>query len=222
MISGRNAYVIHGGDLRTASTYTISSESVGTYTYNVGYYDDTRVLSYIDTLNAEVGALQEECADIKYNFTSYVTKSALEGASYITMADVDAQGFLKSIPSYYITETELNDAGYLTAVPAEYVNEDTLNRRLSSYVSELELEGMCYVDIWSLDSMGYLTSHQDLSAYVTKQQLSDSSYVTQRQLDGASYISSIPNYYITESELSACGYTIPLSSAQMNTLFPLN
>jgi len=59
----------------------------------------------------------------------------------------------------------------------------------------------------------------------TKTQINNMSYVSNSDLNtrlsNAAYISSIPAEYITETELSACGYTVPLTQAQMDTLFPI-
>ena len=47
-------------------------------------------------------------------------------SNYYTKAQVDAKGYLTSIPSEYVTETEMNNKGYLTSVPSEYVTESEL------------------------------------------------------------------------------------------------
>ncbi len=45
---------------------------------------------------------------------------------------------------------------------------------------------------------------------------------TKNEIEAMGYISSIPSEYITESELSACGYTVALTQAEMDTLFPIS
>lgn len=45
---------------------------------------------------------------------------------------------------------------------------------------------------------------------------------TKTQIDNAGFLKTIPGEYITETELSACGYTVALTQAQLDTLFPIN
>ena len=53
-------------------------------------------------------------------------------SNYYTKAQVDAKGYLTSIPSEYITETEMNNKGYLTSVPSEYITQSELNTVLGN------------------------------------------------------------------------------------------
>lgn len=52
--------------------------------------------------------------------------------NYYTKAQIDAKGYLTSVPSEYVTDSELNTKGYLTSVPAEYVTETELNNVLGN------------------------------------------------------------------------------------------
>lgn len=60
------------------------------------------------------------------------TGSGADMSNYYTKAQVDAKGYLTSIPSEYVTETEINNKGYLTSVPSEYVTQSELNTVLSN------------------------------------------------------------------------------------------
>lgn len=84
MISARNAHVIHGGNINTATPVTIQSSAVDTYTYNVGYYDDTKIKERISLLESEVSELQSEDENFKYrlsllesNESKWATKTEL-------------------------------------------------------------------------------------------------------------------------------------------------
>ena len=60
------------------------------------------------------------------------TGGGADMSNYYTKAQVDAKGYLTSIPSEYVTETEMNNKGYLTSVPSEYVTESELNAVLGN------------------------------------------------------------------------------------------
>ena len=60
------------------------------------------------------------------------TGGGADMSNYYTKAQVDAKGYLTSIPSEYVTETEMNNKGYLTSVPSEYVTQSELNTVLSN------------------------------------------------------------------------------------------
>lgn len=60
------------------------------------------------------------------------TGGGADMTNYYTKAQVDAKGYLTSVPSEYVTETEMNNKGYLTSVPSEYVTESELNTVLSN------------------------------------------------------------------------------------------
>lgn len=60
------------------------------------------------------------------------TGGGADMSNYYTKAQVDAKGYLTSIPSEYVTETEINNKGYLTSVPSEYVTQSELNTVLSN------------------------------------------------------------------------------------------
>ena len=60
------------------------------------------------------------------------TGGGADMSNYYTKAQVDAKGYLTSIPSEYVTETEMNNKGYLTSVPSEYITESELNTVLGN------------------------------------------------------------------------------------------
>lgn len=60
------------------------------------------------------------------------TGGGADMTNYYTKAQVDAKGYLTSVPSEYVTEAEMNNKGYLTSVPSEYVTETELNTVLGN------------------------------------------------------------------------------------------
>ena len=58
--------------------------------------------------------------------------SGADMSKYYTKAQIDAKGYLTSVPSEYVTETEMNNKGFLTSVPSEYVTESELNTVLGN------------------------------------------------------------------------------------------
>ena len=83
------------------------------------------------------------------------------------------------------TSDLVNDSGFLTQIPDEYVTEA------------------------ELDSKGYLTEHQSLENYATKDYVSNAltPYAKKSDIpDVSGFITSIPDEYVTETELDAKGY----------------
>ena len=60
------------------------------------------------------------------------TGGGADMSNYYTKAQVDAKGYLTSVPSEYVTEAEMNNKGYLTSVPSEYITESELNTILGN------------------------------------------------------------------------------------------
>ena len=140
---------------------------------------------------------------------------------------------LQSIPSEYVTETVLNDKGYLTEVPSEYITESELNNK--NYVIKTELDNFVLVDDFislaeTVDDKvdanvlsGYSTTshtHDDKQDVITDLdsiranaalgatalQSVPEEYITNTELTSKGYLTEIPSEYITESELNAKGY----------------
>ena len=60
------------------------------------------------------------------------TGGGADMSNYYTKAQVDAKGYLTSVPSEYVTEAEMNNKGYLTSIPSEYITETELNTVLGN------------------------------------------------------------------------------------------
>lgn len=135
-----------------------------------------------------------------WNHGTYFKCGAVDLSPYYTKSQIDAKGYLTSVPAEYITESELNAKGYLTGVPVGYVTEEELNAK------------------------GYLTEHQDISGKqdvisdldtirsgaalgATALQSVPYEYVTESELNNKGYLTSIPSEYVTESELLNMGYS---------------
>lgn len=60
MINGKNPYKLDSGDIVTSKKKLLSGESINTYTYNVTYYDDTKVKQRLSYLESEVSDIQSQ------------------------------------------------------------------------------------------------------------------------------------------------------------------
>ena len=82
MISYSTPYTLASGNISTENVYSVESEQMIAYTYNVGYYDDTKIKQRISLLESEVSDLQR--ADEGFNRRlsliegSYATKSEVQ------------------------------------------------------------------------------------------------------------------------------------------------
>ena len=153
------------------------------------------------------------------NDSGYLTSVPSE---YITETELSAKGYLTEHQdiSNLATKTELNSKAntnhthsqYLTTIPQEYITETELNSALSTKANTS--------DIPSLD--GYATEtfvtnkiaeaslsggEVDLSGLATKDELT-SGLATKANTDHthSQYLTTIPQEYITETELEAKGY----------------
>ena len=131
---------------------------------------------------------ETELTDKNYADKTYVTQA-------VSNVKVDLTGYAKTsdIPTKVSQLT--NDKGYLSSVPSEYVTEEKLNAK------------------------GYLTEHQDISNLALKSEIPDvSSFITSDDLptvptkvsdlaNDSNFITSIPEEYITETELKSNYYT---------------
>lgn len=89
--------------------------------------------------------------------------------------------------SNYALKSEIPDvSGFLTKVPDEYITET------------------------ELDAKGYLTEHQSLAGYAKLTDIPDvSGYALKSEIpDVSGFITSIPDEYITDSELAGKGYAL--------------
>jgi hypothetical protein len=119
---------------------------------------------------------------------------------YYTKSQIDAKGYLTTIPLEYITETELNAKGYLTSIPSEFITESELNAK--GYLTSIPSE---FITETELAANNYSKTQIDTNHY-TKTQI-DTNIYTKAQIDTKGYLSIIPAEYITESELAASNYT---------------
>ena len=110
--------------------------------------------------------------------------------------DLSDYALKTDIPTVPTKTSQLtNDSGFITSVPSEYITET------------------------ELDAKGYLTSHQDISNLALKSEIPDvSSFITSDDLptvptkvseltNDSNFITSIPEEYITETELKSNYYT---------------
>lgn len=99
-----NPYIVNPSTIRLNNTVNVGSGSVAATTYNVGYYDDTNVLSYISDLQNEVNDIEENFASKQWvENQGYLTEhQSLD--EYATINYVDAT--VDEIP---LTEEQMNE-----------------------------------------------------------------------------------------------------------------
>lgn len=86
MISYSTPYTLASGNISTENVYSVESEQMIAYTYNVGYYDDTKIKQRLSLLEGEVSDLQRDDEGFNRRLSliegNYVTKpefNQLEG-----------------------------------------------------------------------------------------------------------------------------------------------
>lgn len=145
------------------------------------------------------------------DITDYVAPDLSEYAKKTDIPDVS--DFITSIPAEYITESELASKQYATE---GYVNNainniDIPETDLSNYYTKTETDSIIAnidtgVDITD-DGAGNVTIKEGAGGEITPADLSN--YYTKAEVDALipdNYIESIPDYYVTETELEAKGY----------------
>ena len=128
--------------------------------------------------------LEEAIANIEHptiDFTGYATEAYVDG-KVAEIVIPDTSKFITEIPDEYVTETELTSKGFIT----EHQDISHLATRaeipdVSNFITEEEV-----------DAKGFLTEHQSLEGYAKTEDIPDVS----------KFITSIPEEYITESELA--------------------
>jgi hypothetical protein len=91
--------------------------TIPTRTSQLTNNSDFTTKQYVDEKIAAIpgGGGSGEGADLSNYYTKAEVDSKIPDTSnFVTMTQVEAQGYIKSIPSEYVTETELNGKGYLT------------------------------------------------------------------------------------------------------------
>ena len=115
-------------------------------------------------------------------------------------------GFISSIPSEYITETELNAKGYLTE-----------HQDISGKVDKVNGKGLSTNDLTDDLKANYDSAYEHSQSAHAPSNAQKNSDITKAEIEAkltgnitththSQYLTSIPNEYITETELNAKGY----------------
>lgn len=128
--------------------------------------------------------LQATKSNIELGTPSIVIRegSTVDLSNYYTKTEVDS---LIPDTSGFALKSEIPDVSkFITEIPAEYVTETELNAK------------------------GYLTEHQSLDGYAKTTDIPDvSGFALKTEIpDVSSFITTIPEEYVTETELAAKGY----------------
>ena len=136
---------------------------------------------------------------------------------YATQTWVENKSYLTSVPAEYVTETELQNKGYLTEHQDITGKQDVISdledirsgaakgaTALQSvpaeYVTETELTNKGYATQTWVENKKYLTSHQDISG--KQDVISDLDTIRSGAAKGATALQSVPDEYVTETELT--------------------
>lgn len=136
-------------------------------------------------------------------FEMYITKGNSTTINIATQEWIEGQGFLTSIPDEYVTETELTAKNYATKseIPTIPTNVSSFNND-SGYITNSALTGYA-TETYVSDN--YQVKGDYLTSvpdeYVTDTELTNKNYVTQQWIEEQGYLTEIPSEYVTESEL---------------------
>lgn len=145
--------------------------------------------------------------------------SSADMTNYYTKAQIDAKGYLTTVPSEYVTETELNGKGYLTTVPSEYITETELNGKgyLTSHQSIKTVNGTSLVGSGDI-KVGYKTLQTSTSSSMTLtpnvyHRNTSTSLSTLNISLGSTSDNTILNEYFVEFTTRSAGTTVSLPSS---------
>ena len=155
--------------------------------------------------------------------SEYVTETELEDKGYLTEhQNISGKADKSEIPTK--TSQLTNDSGYLTSIPSEYITEEELNAKglatetfVTNKIAEASLSS------GEVDLSGYATKDElnakanksdipNLDGYALKTEIPTVPTKLSQLQNDSNFISSIPEEYITETELNAKGYltSVPL------------
>ena len=121
----------------------------------------------------------------------YVTETEMNEAianvssGYATKDELNAKANISDIPTK--TSKLTNDSGFLTSIPSEYVTETEMNEAIANVSSG-----------GSIDLSGYATKDE----LNTKANISDIPTKTSKLTNDSGFLTSIPNEYVTETEMN--------------------
>ena len=103
-ISYSTPYVLSSGNLSTTNRNNIEQDIATVYTYNVGYYDDTKVKERLSLLETEVSDIQQQ--DVNFNYRLQQLES-IDHSQFATKTEVQSlDGRLTSLETVPVGLTE--------------------------------------------------------------------------------------------------------------------
>jgi len=131
----RNPYTIKTSYVSAVSG-EIDSGTLASTTYNIGYYDDTKVWEAIDEIEEQVDGIENSMATKQWvedkhyltehqDLSSYATKNWVEDKHYLTEhQDLSSYATFNDISDMaYVTAVALENASYVTALTDSQMNE---------------------------------------------------------------------------------------------------
>lgn len=85
MITYSTPYTLASGNISTDNVYPVESEQMVAYTYNVGYYDDTKIKQRLSLLETEVSDIQQQ--DVNFNYRLQQLES-IDHSQFATKTEV--------------------------------------------------------------------------------------------------------------------------------------
>lgn len=172
-----------------------------------------------------VGNAVEGWLDENLDLDGYATKdyvddaisnidiSGIDLSEYALKTDIpDVSDFISEIPSEYITESELASKGYLTEhqdlshlALKEHSHEEYALKEHEHEQYITEHQDLSHLALKEHTHNEYLTEHQSLEGYA-KESYVDDAIKNIEIPDVSDFITSIPEEYITETELENKGY----------------
>lgn len=69
MITASTPHTINTVDIKTTNKYKLLNATPETYTYNIGYYDDTAVKNRLNALEVDVAGIHQTDANFNYRLS---------------------------------------------------------------------------------------------------------------------------------------------------------
>ena len=170
------------------------------------------------TINFSTDIPEKEINVIDEGEGKYVTSISTDvndkHSIIVSREDIDLSGYLKeNALDAYATQEWVNGKGFITSIPNEYVTESEINAY--NFVKETTLEGYAQQS-WVTEKIteAVTSGTVDLSEYATIQYVDEkfvktealNAYATQEWVNEQKYLTSIPDEYVTESDIDTYNF----------------
>ena len=158
-------------------------------------------MGILNTITADKINQWDNKSDFDGNYNNLINKPPIPTEISDLTNDV---GYLTSIPDEYVTDSELNSKGYLT----EHQDISGKVDKISGYslVSDAEIDRLATLE--NYDDTNLNIALDNLTNAINKTQIDKSTIPTKTSdlINDVGYLTSIPDEYVTDSELNSKGY----------------